>query len=450
MCDTIVALGNSTADGVALFAKNSDREPNEGQHLAYFPRTQHAPGEKVRCTYIEIPQVAETYAVLLSKPFWMWGCEMGLNEHGVVIGNEAVFTKEPYAKTGLLGMDMMRLALERSTTARQSLDLLIALLQTYGQGGNAGFTQKSYYHNSFLIADPHDAWVLETAGRYWAAKQVRDIYTISNGLTIGTEWDLASPDLVEHAVQRGWCRSARDFHFARCYSDRLYTYFSRCRIRQRRSAELARLGLLEVSELLATLRDHCPGEEDPNWTPARGSTGQICMHAGFGPFRSSQSTASLVVRLDPALLTCWATGTAAPCTSIFKPIFFEAGLPEMDDLPAGRYDERSVFWQHERLHRAVLQDYQARLSLYRHERDALEAEFLREAADLAARYASTPPEERKAALAAFTAECFARAAEKTRQWTERVQATPRGRPRPSLYRMAWKNLNHTAGMPRQE
>ncbi len=87
MCDTIVALGNSTVDGIALLATNSDREPNEGQHLASFPPARHAPGERVRCTYIEIPQVAETYAVLLSKPFWMWGCEMGLNEHGVVIGN---------------------------------------------------------------------------------------------------------------------------------------------------------------------------------------------------------------------------------------------------------------------------------------------------------------------------------------------------------------------------
>jgi secernin len=128
MCDTIVALGNRTADGIALFAKNSDREPNEGQYLEWIPRTSHPPGATVRCTYQEIPQVEETYAVLLSRPFWMWGCEMGLNEHGVVIGNEAVFTKEPYAKTGLLGMDMMRLALERSTDARQALDLIIELL----------------------------------------------------------------------------------------------------------------------------------------------------------------------------------------------------------------------------------------------------------------------------------------------------------------------------------
>ena len=31
MCDTMVALSNSTKDGSVIFAKNSDRQPNEPQ-----------------------------------------------------------------------------------------------------------------------------------------------------------------------------------------------------------------------------------------------------------------------------------------------------------------------------------------------------------------------------------------------------------------------------------
>ncbi len=119
MCDTLVALGNSTADGSVIFAKNSDREPNEAHELVLIPRASHPAGSTVSCTYIDIPQVAETFAVLLAKPFWIWGAEMGANEKGVAIGNEAVFTKVPMEKQpGLIGMDFLRLALERAATAR--------------------------------------------------------------------------------------------------------------------------------------------------------------------------------------------------------------------------------------------------------------------------------------------------------------------------------------------
>ena len=125
MCDTFVALGNSTRDGSVLFAKNSDRDPNEAHALVMVPAATHQPGEKVKCTYIEIPQVEKTFQVLLAKPFWIWGAEMGANEFGVTIGNEALFTREPYQKEpGLIGMDFLRLALERGKTAAGAMTFL--------------------------------------------------------------------------------------------------------------------------------------------------------------------------------------------------------------------------------------------------------------------------------------------------------------------------------------
>ena len=67
----------------------------------------------------------------------MWGCENGANERGVVIGNEAVSTKVPNETDGtssapaslLLGMDLVRLGLERSDTSQEACNVITFLLE---------------------------------------------------------------------------------------------------------------------------------------------------------------------------------------------------------------------------------------------------------------------------------------------------------------------------------
>ncbi len=447
MCDTLVALGNSTADGSVMLAKNSDRAPNEAQVPVYIPRTRHSE-PTVKCTHIEVPQVAETFAVLLSRPFWIWGGEMGANEFGVVIGNEAVFTKEPYAPNGLLGMDLIRLALERAETARRALDVIVGLLGVHGQGGWCDpFDKKFTYHNSFLIADPGDAWVLETAGQYWAARQVQDTYSISNGITIDGDWDLASPGLVEHAIEQGWCRRAADFSFARCYSDFFYTRLSQCRLRQSITAGHLQdeRGKITVIDMMHYLRDHGRAGEHPAWNPSKGKV-SVCMHAAGPLVRKSQSTASLVAHLRAGMPTCWMTATSAPCTGVFKPFHLLPLPPELGQ-PGGVYDETSLWWAHERLHRAVIDDYAARMPLYAAERDELEAVFVAQEEALYRRIQGAAAPEREAALAEFDRRCFDRAASATRRWTEQVLAVP-ATSRPSrTHRKFWHKQNLLGNFP---
>jgi len=64
--------------------------------------------------------------------------------------------------------------LERGSSAREAVEVITALLERYGQGGSCKEEPEPFvYHNTFLLADRAEAWVLETAGRYWAAQRIR-------------------------------------------------------------------------------------------------------------------------------------------------------------------------------------------------------------------------------------------------------------------------------------
>ena len=142
---------------------------------------------------------------------------MGTNEFGVSIGNEAVFTRAKHRREGLLGMDLVRLALERSRTAKGALDTITKLLDTYCQGGTNSFFRDYFYDNSFIISDRESAWLLETAGEFWVAAEVRDHYSISNILTIHSDYGICSEGLE---TRRNFGGSSK-LDFAKTFSDRI-------------------------------------------------------------------------------------------------------------------------------------------------------------------------------------------------------------------------------------
>jgi secernin len=392
MCDTLVRVLHDRV----LFAKNSDRDPNEAQFLDWQPRRAHPLGEPLRCTWITIPQVRETHAVLLSRPFWMWGAEMGANEHGVVIGNEAVFTRQPYAASGLTGMDLLRLALERGATAGQAVEVITALLAIHGQGGGCGHEDRSFtYHNSFLVADPRGAFVLETAGRRWEAERVTGARSISNGLTL--------PGIVE---QR----------------DRVRTKVSACQARLARTAVAAEHAR-DAAGLARALRDH-GGSPEPVYRLMNGAMAAPCMHAG-GLLAASQTTASWLAELRPGKVQHWVTGTAAPCTGLFKPVRVDEPV-DLGPAPTDRADPASLWWRHERLHRRVMRDPSRLMPLFVDERDAIEA-----------RWWAAPPEPQAA---------FAEADRRLAEWTARVAAVRGQDTRPYWVRRYWRVRDRRASL----
>lgn len=397
MCDTLVSL---TADGV-LFAKNSDRDPNEAQVLCWYPASSTT-STRLRCTWSEIDQAPRTYAVLLSQPWWMWGAEMGANEHGVVIGNEAVFTRgagRERSDSTLLGMDLLRLGLERGATAEEAVEVIVGLLERHGQGGSCSYEHPRFtYDNSFIVADPDGAIVLETAGRRWATEKVSGRgRSISNGLTIPA--------------------------FARAHADPVRGRIAQCAARRTRTQASAEHAT-DVAAMTAALRDH--GGPAPRWSWVNGALAAPCAHAA-GTLTTTQSTASWVadLRSDPRH---WVTGTSAPCTSIVKPVRVEDPV-EVDPgpRPVNKYDASYRWWRHERLHRLALRDLPAALARFGDERDQVEKEWLHD-----------PP---------GSVEAFATADRLEEAWWEDLLEAASADTRPTWLRRRWRAIDREAGMP---
>lgn len=300
MCDTMGGVFGK----YAIFGKNSDRDTAEPQVVEWYPRRNDNP-ETVKCTYIEIEQVKRTHGILISRPVWLWGAEMGLNDCGVVIGNEALFTNHNSTAEALTGMDLLRLALERSASAKEALDTIIQLLERYGQGGNCGYKSEMYYDNAFLIMDRNEIYVLETCGKNWTFKK-QNRASISNCISIEDDGDGYSSEVI---------------NFKRTYTDeettKLFGGDRRFQCTQNCIKDAC-----SVSDFFAALRTHADGFE---LSSRDGSGESVCMHGGEKT--GSQTTSSMVVELADEI-TVWLTGGALPCISLYKPLILAGDFAE--------------------------------------------------------------------------------------------------------------------------
>jgi secernin len=329
MCDTLCVVG----DDRTLFAKNSDRPRDEVQLLEALPR--RVGGGDLATTHVTIADEGAC-AVVGSRPEWCWGLEHGVNEHRVAVGNERVYTRDdPHrAAPGLIGMDLVRLGLERARCADEAVEVMTRLLERHGQGGRCRVDRDEAYCSSFLIADPAGAWVLETSGRSWAAARRDDGAAISNGITLGADWTTASVDVATGSRFDEW----RDPQHPTGPADRRRAVTAAC--------VATGAAALEPGDLVGTLRHHGdvpwgqPGRPGAVSPPPGGDGDEawsVCLHL---PDLGLATTASLVAELptDPgAPLRAWAA-LASPCASIYVPLFPPGGAPLLADAATwGRF-----------------------------------------------------------------------------------------------------------------
>jgi dipeptidase len=147
-----------------------------------------------------------------------------MNEHQLAIG-ETTFDGRPELENkqgGLHYWILMQLALQRARTAREAIKVMADLVDQYGYASTG---------ESFSIADPNEAWILEMIGpgdggkgAIWVAVKVPDgmISAHANKSRIGT-FPLADPqnciyssNVIEFAVQKGYYNPKTDGPFRFC------------------------------------------------------------------------------------------------------------------------------------------------------------------------------------------------------------------------------------------
>lgn len=426
MCDTFAALPEVTLDRKVIFGKSADCEVNEANALVRIPGRKHLPGETVRITHLVIPQARETYEVMLTKAWWTYGCEIGINEYGLAMGEEAVFTSEMNEeKDGIIGPDLMRIGLERARTCQEAIELMTSLLEQYGQGGSAEMKGNSHFDSSFLMADGSEAWVLETAGRKWVARQIHETGSISNMLSVGTDWDCGSHLKVGDPL---------DWSTTYGLADIPPTLGSP--LRQCITAEALKEvhGKITPKTFFNIMRQHPAGYHPANAPVHNG----ICMHAGPQKDRWWQADGVMVTENGPDGILIWVTGTSGNCVSIFKPVFLGLDLPDIGPTPTDHFDPCSLWWKHELLHRRAMADFDGIVPQIQADFEALESSFLAQAPAV---LRGTPGEKRQ-----FMDYCFREAMTATESWIARLRARQDLSFSDPDYRAMWQKLNAEAGL----
>ena len=212
--------------------------------LTHTPAADHAPGTMRKVVEWdtgkplgEIPQPAHTYNVVGN-----------INEHQVAIGESTWGGHEELVDTtGNSVIDygsLIQIALERSKTAREAIEVMTDLVDKYGYASSG---------ESFSIADKNEVWVLELIGKgaekgaVWVAVRIPDdaISGHANEPRIrkvdfkDKKNVLHSKDVISFARKRGYFNGKdEDFSFADAYAEhdpatrrgcdgRVWSYFRR-------------------------------------------------------------------------------------------------------------------------------------------------------------------------------------------------------------------------------
>jgi secernin len=277
----------------------------------------------VRATFIELPQARQTCSVLGGRLNHAWGYVHGVNTHGVAAGCTSLRTRVRLEAPGLTACDLVRLALERGATARQAMEVLTSLIARHGQGSFIGGEDNP--DSAILIADAHEAFLVEASGTGWVCQEVGEVRAASDVCTIRQDWDAIASGLAGRAIERGWWpEDGSKLDFAGALAARSENLSALRRWGQATRLLEEQSGHIDSAFLRHVLADHYEGTEhevdplDPTGPQA------LCAHPDTS--QPLATVSSLIADLDAGLpLVWWARG--APCAGVYLPLLPAGQLP---------------------------------------------------------------------------------------------------------------------------
>lgn len=221
-CTNFIVGKNASADGSVICSYNAD-DYGLFIGLCHYPAANHPEGAMRQIVDWdthehrgEIPEAAQTYNVIGN-----------INEYQVSIGETTYGGRaEMEDSEGLIDYgSLIYLALQRSKTAREAIEVMTSLAEKYGFGSSG---------ETFTICDANEAWIMEMMGKgkgarsaIWVALRIPDdaICAHANQSRIG-QFDmkdkknvLYSKDVVQFARDKGWYTGKdKDFSWKNAYA----------------------------------------------------------------------------------------------------------------------------------------------------------------------------------------------------------------------------------------
>ena len=240
-CDVAVLKGDATADGSVILVGLYEWQPTPGEPypIMHVDRKQYEPGATVKLSFRTIPQVRQTWAYnYVHSRFRTKGkakdfdlavpsAAHAINEWGVAIASTSIYKGKVDGDQpdGVDFFDINRLVPERCKTAEAGAKLIGEMIGKYGYPSRA---KDNDHGQVWVVADPHDAWVVECGGgRHWVARKIReDFYNCSNAPTITNAFDRGS-EVVRYALDKGWIDKPEEFHWSRHFAAGAYQWKKR-------------------------------------------------------------------------------------------------------------------------------------------------------------------------------------------------------------------------------